>query len=620
MSLYIGANYHPHDWPCERWEKDLQLMKQAGFDTVRLGHLCWDSYEPEEGVYTFEWFDRVMDLCEKYEIKVVLDVSMHPAPIWVHKLCPGCNVGGKNGDLQAPLRRYMDDVSDPEYQKYALRFARIIVSRYKNHPALFAFGLCNELGAGYPSYSEASRKRFQAWLDMRRFFSDGVADFITELAGTVEQNAPEKPHTSNHFAEFDTFGFDYLKASAGFVDYPAIGFYPGYGSRDGMEFLKTGAWYMKRIAETEKPMWCIEFVTGGVGIHHSSMGMNRMYAFWCLLHRMQMMLGWTWRSMLNGEEQYLTGMLNHDGRPNENYQEYQWIASDFRKLEKYGFPYLPQPKIAVSYSYDSELAADYAKRQYRMPYINNLVTAHQVLEERNLDYNVVDLHHITKEYQILIIPGEIMMDQKQAQTVREFVKDGGIVIMTGYSAWINETGQVFDTTRPGNLTEVFGIEITGYQRTTGIEIPEDAEQKIHRNPQNGRELLKVNGKWIDVDYYEQIETTDAEIVWKEETHQIPAVTRNQYGDGTAYYLFSETEPQLLSEILEECCRKKGIHGVKTPHGVIGRKIAENQYFYVNLTGKEQKIELPEDGYGVLQEKDLKEICTLRAFDGELIIC
>ena len=95
MSLYIGTNYHPHDWPKERWEKDFQLMKEAGFDTVRLGHLCWDSYEPEDGVYTFEWFDQVMELCVKYKLNVILDVSMHPAPIWVHKLCPGCNVGGK---------------------------------------------------------------------------------------------------------------------------------------------------------------------------------------------------------------------------------------------------------------------------------------------------------------------------------------------------------------------------------------------------------------------------------------------------------------------------------------------------------------------------------------------
>ena len=50
MALYIGTNYHPHDWTEKRWKEDICLMKEAGFNTVRLGHLCWDSYEPEEGV------------------------------------------------------------------------------------------------------------------------------------------------------------------------------------------------------------------------------------------------------------------------------------------------------------------------------------------------------------------------------------------------------------------------------------------------------------------------------------------------------------------------------------------------------------------------------------------
>ena len=111
MSLYIGTNYHPHDWNAERWKTDVQLMKQAGFTTVRLGHLCWDSYEPEDGVYTFEWFDEVMDLFAQAGIGVVLDVSMRPAPVWVHKLCPGCNIYDKSGNLQPSIRRYMEDVS-----------------------------------------------------------------------------------------------------------------------------------------------------------------------------------------------------------------------------------------------------------------------------------------------------------------------------------------------------------------------------------------------------------------------------------------------------------------------------------------------------------------------------
>lgn len=123
MALYIGTNYHPHDWSKERWRTDIQLMKEAGFTTVRLGHLCWDSYEPENGVYTFEWFDEVMDLFAQAQIQVVLDVSMRPAPVWVHKLCPGCNIHDKSGIMQPSIRRYMEDIADPAYQHYALRFA-----------------------------------------------------------------------------------------------------------------------------------------------------------------------------------------------------------------------------------------------------------------------------------------------------------------------------------------------------------------------------------------------------------------------------------------------------------------------------------------------------------------
>ena len=29
MALYIGANYHPHDWSRERWKIDIQLMKEV---------------------------------------------------------------------------------------------------------------------------------------------------------------------------------------------------------------------------------------------------------------------------------------------------------------------------------------------------------------------------------------------------------------------------------------------------------------------------------------------------------------------------------------------------------------------------------------------------------------
>lgn len=168
----------------------------------------------------------------------------------------------------------MEDVDDPGFQHFALRFAKILVNRYKDHPALFGFGLCNELGAGIMSYSDYAKKRFQnwlkkkygtiealnhawatqrwcrrladfsevvlmenavstgapeAWLDMRRFYSDGIANYLVCLKQVVEENAPGKRVSGNLYCNQAKLGFDYLKYVDQLGDtYPAQGYYAMY--------------------------------------------------------------------------------------------------------------------------------------------------------------------------------------------------------------------------------------------------------------------------------------------------------------------------------------------------------------------------------------------------------
>lgn len=656
MALYIGTNYHPHDWPETRWKYDVELMKEAGFTTVRLGHLCWDSYEPEEGVYTFEWFDRVMDLFAEANIGVVLDISMRPAPRWVHKLCPGCEIYGKSGTKQESLTRYMEDVDDPAYQKYALRFAKKLVSRYKEHPALFAFGLCNELGAGFISYSPEAQCRFQnwlkkkyhtidklnqewatwrwsrrfnsfdeimlqeneltvgppeAWLDMRRFFSEGIGEFIVRLKETVENNAPDIPHASNHYAEKDNIGFDYLQYVDGFVDYPGMGFYPGYepGNSQKLKYLMTV--YMQRLAETDKPMWCLEFQTGSQGVSHGPYGVNRMHMLLSLLYRNQMVLGWTFRSMLGGEEQYLHGMLGHDGIPGQNYEEYKETAKDFKKLEKYAFPYVPKPEIAVAYGYDNMLVMQYRPKQYQTPYHEQVMETLEYFDEQNMDYNIVDLRNMKKKYKLLMIPGYALMSHKAAETVREFVKNGGTAIMTGYSAIVDETGKVFGEPLPGYLADVFGIRVKGFFRIQG-----DGGRKENAFAVQFHDKEIITQKR----YFEELELHTAESIADLREENLCAVSCNRYGEGKAYYVAMEADKTVLEELISDIAEEIKLSApLVTPQGVYGRKIAENQCFYVNTLDTPVKVPLCEPGYGVLHEVTYDEEIELDPFDGELIV-
>jgi len=121
QELYVGANYHPHDDKNpEKIQRDIQLMKEAGLNVVRMGHLAWDSYEPSEGKFDFDWFDKVMDMMNEAGIKVILDIAIRPAPIWLHHKYPSISITDENGDVHYPNHRYMEDIGGKNRDVYRM--------------------------------------------------------------------------------------------------------------------------------------------------------------------------------------------------------------------------------------------------------------------------------------------------------------------------------------------------------------------------------------------------------------------------------------------------------------------------------------------------------------------
>ena len=87
--LFVGTCYQPVDRSPEQIDSDIAVMKHAGFNVVRMGDLSWDSFEPSQGKFTFEWFDKIMDEMQANGIRVIVDIPGLPAPIWLHRAHPG---------------------------------------------------------------------------------------------------------------------------------------------------------------------------------------------------------------------------------------------------------------------------------------------------------------------------------------------------------------------------------------------------------------------------------------------------------------------------------------------------------------------------------------------------
>ena len=162
--LFVGTCYQPIDRSPDQIDQDIAIMKRAGFNVVRMGDLSWDSFEPSQGKFTFEWFDSIMDKMQAAGIRVILDIPGLPAPIWLHRAYPGVDIVAQNGTRLPPAERYMDNISDPNYIREVGIMADALMKRYAHHPAVIAVGYDNEIGNGFMSYSEADRQRFITWL------------------------------------------------------------------------------------------------------------------------------------------------------------------------------------------------------------------------------------------------------------------------------------------------------------------------------------------------------------------------------------------------------------------------------------------------------------------------
>ena len=327
--------------------------------------------------------------------------------------------------------------------------------------------------------------------------------------------------------------------------------------------------------------------------------------------------------MLAGEEQYLCGIIGHDGLPTVNYREYQEIAAYMKKLQEYAFPYVPVPEIAVAYSFDNEMAVQYGGRQYHQTSRENIVAVQKVFYDLNMDFNTIGLKNKKHNYKLLILPSYVMMSKEEADAVRKYVADGGTVIMTAYSATVDEHNQVFATPRPGRLSDVFGIRVAGFDRT-GAEWRDFAvDARIVEDEKGKRELLRVSADepfYIDVEYYEELELRTAREYTSFPDKDMCAVSVNEYGKGRAYYVAAESNTTLLKWLVSKLIPLLGLkRGIAVPEGIQAREIASGQRFYVNVTNKPIAVPLEKPGRGVLTEKEYGETLMLHPYDAELIV-
>jgi beta-galactosidase len=161
--IYVGADYYPEHWTPDRWETDLKMMQEAGFNVVRVAEFSWALFEPEEGKYEFDWLDRWLKLAAKYNIRAIIGTPTAIMPAWLARKYPDAL------ELKVTAKRTVwggrrhNCFSEENFRRLSDGIVRALAEHYAHHPAVVGWQIDNELGSA-DCHCDNCRRGFQAWL------------------------------------------------------------------------------------------------------------------------------------------------------------------------------------------------------------------------------------------------------------------------------------------------------------------------------------------------------------------------------------------------------------------------------------------------------------------------
>lgn len=601
--IWYGGDYNPDQWPEEVWDEDVALMQQAGVNLVSVAIFSWAKLEPEEGVYDFDWLDRVIDKLGKAGIAVDLASGTASPPMWMTQAHPEILWVDYRGDVCQPGARQHWRATSPVFLDYALNLCRKMAEHYKDNPYVVSWHVSNEYGCHNRfDYSEDAERAFQKWcekkygtidavndawgtafwaqrmnnfseiipprfigdgnfmnpgklLDWKRFSSDALLDFYKAERDALLEIAP-KPQTTNFMVSAGGAGIDYDKWGYD-VDFVSNDHYFHEGESHLDELACSDA-LMDSLA-LGKPWYVMEHSTSAVqwkplnmrkragelmrdSLAHVAMGADAINFF-------------QWRQSASGAEAFHSAMVPHAGSDTKLFRGVCELGAALKTLSDAGVQdtELKRADTAILFSAESE----WATRSETLPSMK-LNHWHDVRDwyrgylDAGARADVVPLAYDWSGYQTIVLPTVIALSDEDTRRIADFAENGGTVIVGYATGLIDEHFHIglggYPGAGNGLLRDMLGIRSEEFN-ILGEEA-EDEPAEIGLS--NGLTTRLWQNDVTSVAPDTRVLATyvgTAAADW--ELDGVPAITSHPHGQGAAIYVGCDLGRHDITHLLKE---------------------------------------------------------------------
>ena len=643
--IWYGGDYNPDQWPEEVWDDDVRLMKKAGVNLVSVGIFSWAKIETSEGVYDFDWLDRIIDKLGEAGIAVDLASATASPPMWLTQAHPEVLWKDYCGDVCQPGARQHWRPTSPVFREYALKLCRAMAEHYKGNPYVVAWHVSNEYGCHNRfDYSEDAEHAFQQWceerygtidavndawgtafwaqrmndfseivpprfigdgnfmnpgklLDFKRFSSDALKAFYIAERDTLAEITPDLPLTTNFM----------VSASGSVLDYDDWGdevdfvsndhyFIPGEAHLDELAF---SASLVDGIARKD-PWFLMEHSTSAVNwreinyrkepgqlvrdsLAHVAMGADAVCYF-------------QWRQSKAGAEKFHSAMVPHAGEDSAVFRDVCELGADLNKLSDEGIlgSRLAKSRVAVVFDYESEWATEHtATPTQHVHHVDEPLAWFRALADQGVTADVVPVRGAWDGYEMVVLPSVYLLSEETTRRVRDYVVGGGRLVVTYYTGISDEKDHVWLGGYPGSIRDVVGVRVEEFMPMgndfTGV--PD------HLDLSNGAVAHDIADVIGSVDGTATVLATFKDNPWTG-MDGVPAIVANTFGEGRSVYVGARLGREGLALSLPEILESLGMAEAGGNDGRVlhvEREGADGSRFVFSFNRTHETVRVPVEG-------------------------
>ena len=510
-TLNLGTCYYPEHWDRSLWEEDLNRMLDAGIGTVRVAEFAWNLFEPQDGCFTYEFFDEFLDAAHSLGMKVIFSTPSATPPAWLTEKYPEVLNARMDGVLYRHGMRRHYNYNSPKYREYVSRIVDKIGAHYAAHPAIIGWQIDNEINCETSEfYSDSDTAAFrsflkkkyetldalnQAWgavfwnqtytdweeihvprttihnstnphevLDYIRFVSDSAVSFCRMQSDILRKYVKSGDFITTH-GMFNWLDNHRMTDEA--LDVYTYDSYPNFAFCLDADPKRPGnlndRWWSMNLSQVRSicPHFGIMEQQSGANGWNTRMeapapkpGQLTLWAMQSVAHGADYVSFFRWRTCVMGTEIYWHGILDYDNRDNRKLAEVKELSKRIQALRPVaGAEYKASFGVIRDYdnAWDSDI--DVWHRRLARSSEDEIFRVSQ-LTHTPMDYvyllNDTEVNELCR-YPVLFYPHPLILTKERVDLLKKYVEEGGTLIIGARTGQKDITGKCMMEPMPGLL-------------------------------------------------------------------------------------------------------------------------------------------------------------------------